>query len=58
MKGFFIRITVEDPYPKHFESKVEASNVGIAIRRNIDSFRKKFWKGRPIKEIAVFAKML
>jgi len=58
MKGFFIRLTVNDPYPKHFEFTIRASDIGTAIRRAINSFRRTEWQRRPIKAIAIFAKML
>ena len=39
MKGFFVRVTVNDPYLKSFEYTEKASNIGTAIRRAIKTFR-------------------
>jgi len=58
MKGFFVKITVNDPYPKHFKYTIKAFDIGTAIRRAVNTFRKKEWVKRRLKTIAIFAQML
>lgn len=58
MRNYFIKLTVNDPYPKHFESSEKGSNAGIAIKRAIQRFRKERWQGRHLNEIIAYAKKL
>lgn len=55
---YYIKITVNDPYPKHFEERAEATSAGTAVRRAIDNFREKEWRGRPLKEATIQLKLL
>lgn len=58
MKNYFIKLTVNDPYPKNFESQEKGSNAGIAIKRAIQRFTRERWQRRPLKEIIAYAKKL
>lgn len=52
MKTQLISITVDVPYPKTFEYRQEASNVGTAINRALKQVRKDL-VGRRIKEYRI-----
>ncbi len=52
---YIIVATINDPYPKKFEQRVNASNIGTAINRGIGAMRKDELKGKRIKEIVVKA---
>ena len=58
MKNYYIKLTINDPYPKHYESTDQGSNVAIAVKRAIQKFRKEKWQRRPLKEISIYAKAL
>ncbi len=58
MKDYFVKVSVNDPYPKHHEVTEKGSNIGIAIKRAVQRFRKEKWNRRPLKEITIYAKSL
>lgn len=58
MKTFLVTIQVDDPYPKKFEYRETASNIGTAINRAVKRFRTEHWRGRPLKSLGVRAVML
>ena len=50
MKQYLIQITVEDPYPKEYELREEATNPDVAVYRAFKRWRKENWKGRPLNQ--------
>lgn len=50
MQNYFVRITVNDPYPKPFETTGKGSTAELAVKRALEKWRKENWKGRPLKE--------
>lgn len=54
MKHYIIVISWNDPYPKKFEFRVEASGMGTALARGFRQFRAEN-KGRKIKQIGITA---
>lgn len=58
MKNYYIKLTVNDSYPKNYESTDQGSNVAIAVKRAIQKFRKEKWSRRPLKELSIYAKVL
>lgn len=58
MKNFIVNITVEDPFPKTEEQRIEASKIEVAVARGLRDFRRDSWKGRPLKSVRVVAKLI
>lgn len=58
MKNYFVRISVNDPYPKQHDTTAKASTLEVAIKRAIKEWRKKEWARRPLKEITIKATLL
>lgn len=55
MSTFLIKVKIDDPYPKEFEERAEASHIGSAINRAISKLRKGPLKGKRLKELTVRA---
>jgi len=52
--NFLIKISVNLPYPRDFEYRIEATSFGTAVNRAFKLFRKEL-KGRKIREIKINA---
>ena len=51
MRKFYVKATMMDPYPKHFETTVAAGNPGLAAKRAWEYFRKNELARKQIKQI-------
>ena len=58
MKNYYVKITVQDPFPKHFDEIGKANTPEVAIKRALKTFKVKHWKGRPLKEVTIYAKLI
>lgn len=58
MQNYYVKITVNDPYPKYFEERSAGSRPEVAIRRALRNFRTAEWSRRPLKEVTIYAKLL
>lgn len=58
MKNYFVRITINDPYPKHHETTGNGSSAELAIKRAVERWRKENWKRRPLTEGTIFFKKI
>lgn len=54
MKEYIVNVTVNVPYPKHFETRERATSAGTAIARAMRGVRKQLGRKR-IKEWIVKA---
>ena len=52
MKHYLVDILWEDPYPRNFNYRIEASNIGLASYRAVKELRKEN-KGRRIKSLTI-----
>lgn len=58
MKNYFIRITVNDPYPKRYDVTGKGTKAEVAIKRAVERWRREHWKGRPLSQITIYAELL
>lgn len=58
MKNYYIKITVPDPYPKHYETTGTGSSAELAIKSALKKWRSENWKWRPLTEGTIFFKKL
>ena len=58
MTNYFVKITVNDPYPKSHETTGKASTAEVAIKRALAKWQKENWKGRPLNEITIHARRI
>lgn len=57
-KVFLVQITVDDPYPKKFEARVEASNISRALYLGSMRIRKQHFFRRSVKEMRITARLI
>lgn len=53
MKNYLVKIKVNNPYPKEYQERVEASNAGLAAYRGYKKVKQNEFnklKGKRIKE--------
>ena len=53
MKNYLVTIKVNDPFPKEFQKRVEASNMGLAVYRAYKKVKEVELKHRRIKKMDI-----
>jgi hypothetical protein len=49
MKNYLVKVKVDDPYPKEFQKRIEASNAGLASYRAFKKVRKEELQRKQIR---------
>lgn len=57
-KVFLVQITVDDPYPKNFEIRQDASNISRAVYLATMRIRKQHFFRRSVKEMRIKAHLI